>query len=505
MNYLETKFDASNIMHNSGIRCEKASAYVRRELGTVSENPDVKHLHGGIHKYLDKYGSDGLFLGKNFVFDRRVGVDAGDHVSENDSKNKVSVGKCLYCEQNYDDFTADAVCTVCRERLLVCRGCKPNLFGEFHCSDHQHLKKCYFTNLARFTQEELTSQLQDLELLFEEIAVGKRYKQKRRTLQKQIERVLKALDDMKNGDINNTKSAEKVICRSCGGESCNGECWGVHGLKRKYMLENRCSDDRPKKTRRTNANKRTKKILQKERDILEIKELGLSQPSAIHRCKITSIRCPPPFFRYLRSSVKGKWVGKSVQEVLQSEFYDLSDMKTLESHFKKSLITLNGIPVNSEAALSRGVDANKALSQDTLLKNMDEISRLTYWHEPPVIVPEHIFVTKTTIPKPVVDEYLSSENDSNTINDYTIYCCNKPSTVPVHPTGPYLQNSLSMMVEAQEGLEPRSLLPCHRLDRSTSGLTLFCTNPDVARLVQIQMDKKMVTKSYLARVKVIFL
>ena len=462
----------------------------------------MKHLHGGIHKYLDKFGSDGFFLGKNFVFDRRVGVDAGDHVNEKDSKSKISVGKCLYCETNYDNFTADAVCTVCRERLLVCSDCKSNLFGEFHCSDHQHLKNCYFTNLIpRFTQEELTLQLRELESLLDEISIGKRYKQKRRTLQRQIERVSKAISDLKSGVTDNQLSGKKVICRSCGDPLCNGECWGVHGLKRKLMLE-KDSADRPKKTTRINANKRSKKIMRRERDIMEIKKLGLSQQCNVYRCSETSIRCPPPFFRHLSTLVKGKWVGKSVQSVLQSEFHELSDTDRLENHFRKSLITLNGIPVNSDAALLKGVDTTKALSQDIQLKNMDVISRLTHWHEPPVEVPESIAVKKISIPKAVVDEYLSTPNDSQPANDLLIYCCNKPSTVPVHPTGPYLQNSLSLMVEAQEGLQPRSLLPCHRLDRCTSGLTLFCTNPAVARLLQVQIDKKMVDKSYVAKVKV---
>lgn len=38
--------------------------------------------------------------------------------------------------------------------------------------------------------------------------------------------------------------------------------------------------------------------------------------------------------------------------------------------------------------------------------------------------------------------------------------------------------------------------------RCSSGLSICCTNPAIARLVQIQMDKKMVDKLYLARVKV---
>ena len=51
-----------------GIRCEKASQYIR---GQVDGVQSVQHLKGGIHKYLELYGSDGLWKGKNFVFDGR--------------------------------------------------------------------------------------------------------------------------------------------------------------------------------------------------------------------------------------------------------------------------------------------------------------------------------------------------------------------------------------------------------------------------------------------------
>jgi len=53
-----------------GIRCEKASAYMR---GTGFEN--VYHLKGGILKYLEIVSSDrSLWEGECFVFDRRVAV-----------------------------------------------------------------------------------------------------------------------------------------------------------------------------------------------------------------------------------------------------------------------------------------------------------------------------------------------------------------------------------------------------------------------------------------------
>ena len=453
-----------------GIRCEKASAFIRKELETVSKHTTVQHLQGGIHKYLDQFGDEGYFHGKNFVFDRRVGVDAKDHVSDKangsneNSSNRKLVGKCLYCETTYDAFTADAVCTVCREMTLVCIECKSGLNGEFHCSDHQQLRTCYFTNLTRFSQQELTSQLQELETLLESIAVGKRYKAKRRTLQKQISRVSIALSQIRTGS--NTSNRDiAVICRSCGDMTCDGGCWGVHGLKRKHVLEKEAGERPKKKTVRASANKRSSKIAQREKDVLEIHTFGLSKPCHAHRCKDSSLRCPPPFVRELGSLVKGKWVGKSVQSVLQSEFHELTETDRLEYLFKKSLIKVNGIPVNSEAALLKGVHASKALSQDICLKNMDIITRLTHWHEPPVKVPEKIEVKRIELPKAIVDEYLHAAAESTMDFDASIYCIGKPTTIPVHPTGPYLQNSMTLMVEAQEGLPPRSLLPCHRLDR----------------------------------------
>lgn len=371
--------------------------------------------------------------------------------------------------------------------------------GEYHCSDHQHLKSCYFTDLSRFSANELKSQLKKLENLFAEIAVGKRYKAKRRTLVKQIEKVKVALSKVDSNTEQTSDKSNNVLCRSCGDYQCDGSCWGVYGLKRKRVLEQSSSEDKPRvKTARLKSNKRSSKLEQKERDIEEIKRFNLCEPCQTHRLD-SGIRVPPPLVRILSSSVKGKWVGKSVQSVLQTEFHELADIKRLDLLFKNSLVTLNGIPVNSEDALMKGVDSKKAFSQDTVLKNMDIISRVVHWHEPAVLVPEKIEVQRLTIPSEVVKEKMpKSEGDGDKI----LWLCHKPSTVPTHPTGPYLQNTLTLLLEAQEGLEPRTLLPCHRLDKVTSGLTLCTTDPAVAKLIQAQMDKKMVSKQYIASVKV---
>ena len=58
----KTALDGKKILMycTGGIRCEKASAFIRKETDALS----VQHLKGGIHKYLDKFGSDGTFKGK---------------------------------------------------------------------------------------------------------------------------------------------------------------------------------------------------------------------------------------------------------------------------------------------------------------------------------------------------------------------------------------------------------------------------------------------------------
>ena len=62
-----------------GIRCEKATAYVK-SLGF----DDVFHLKGGILKYLEEVpASDSLWQGECFVFDERVSVGHGLVVGDN--------------------------------------------------------------------------------------------------------------------------------------------------------------------------------------------------------------------------------------------------------------------------------------------------------------------------------------------------------------------------------------------------------------------------------------
>ncbi len=70
--HLKGKEDKKILMYcTGGIRCEKASAYFK-----FKGFKDVNHLQGGIIQYAKEVKEQGLksrFIGKNFVFDERIG------------------------------------------------------------------------------------------------------------------------------------------------------------------------------------------------------------------------------------------------------------------------------------------------------------------------------------------------------------------------------------------------------------------------------------------------
>ncbi len=76
---LKDKKDKNIIMYcTGGIRCEKASAYLR-----YRGFEHVYHLEGGVIHYANTAMENGLenkFLGKNFVFDQRLGEKVGDEI-----------------------------------------------------------------------------------------------------------------------------------------------------------------------------------------------------------------------------------------------------------------------------------------------------------------------------------------------------------------------------------------------------------------------------------------
>eukprot|EP00605_Chrysophyceae_sp_TOSAG23-4_P000948 GSChrysophyteH1.ASY1.ANO1.1048.1 assembled CDS len=184
-----------------GIRCEKASAYLKAKgVGNVYQ------LQGGIHRYLEEYpsgSSPSLFVGKNYVFDCRTQAMGGCF----DDQVDAIVGKCVYCTSPRDTYNGHIACSVCRLPVLVCVACSElNTFKEFHCEAHQHLKDIYFAVLDVFSDDCLIEQREKLEVLHSSLLIPearanttKKDRRRRRTLRNQIKRITDKLESRKNG------------------------------------------------------------------------------------------------------------------------------------------------------------------------------------------------------------------------------------------------------------------------------------------------------------------
>lgn len=103
-----------------GIRCEKASAWLKHKGYT-----NVKHLKGGVIDYKHQVERDGLpnkFLGKNFVFDERLGERVGNEV----------ISYCHLCRVNKSDTHRHCKNQVCHVLFLGCETCEVKYNG--YCS-----------------------------------------------------------------------------------------------------------------------------------------------------------------------------------------------------------------------------------------------------------------------------------------------------------------------------------------------------------------------------------
>jgi len=113
----EHKQDKKILMYcTGGIRCEKASAYFKHK---GFEN--VYQLEGGIIEYTRQVKAEGLkskFIGKNFVFDHRLGERITDDI----------VSQCHQCGVPCDVHT-NCVNEGCHLLFIQCDSCKEKMEG----------------------------------------------------------------------------------------------------------------------------------------------------------------------------------------------------------------------------------------------------------------------------------------------------------------------------------------------------------------------------------------
>jgi len=114
---LNDKKDRNIIMYcTGGIRCEKASAYMLH-----NGFSNVYHLEGGIINYAQQIKQKGLkskFIGKNFVFDDRLGEKITDDV----------IAKCHQCGKPADTHT-NCKNDACHLLFIQCEECTAKYDG----------------------------------------------------------------------------------------------------------------------------------------------------------------------------------------------------------------------------------------------------------------------------------------------------------------------------------------------------------------------------------------
>ncbi|SCU91502.1 LAFA_0F04148g1_1 [Lachancea sp. 'fantastica'] len=165
----------------------------------------------------------------------------------------------------------------------------------------------------------------------------------------------------------------------------------------------------------------------------------------------------PYHFTY-KTFCKMRWRDRPLIDIFVSEFRDRE-----ESYYRKTIakgsVILNDKPANLES----------------IVRNGDLIMHKIHRHEPPV----------TSRPVKIVFE------------DKDILVIDKPSGIPVHPTGRYRFNTVTKILQRQMGI---AVHPCNRLDRLTSGLMFLAKTPAGADRMATQLKAREVKKEYIARV-----
>lgn len=101
-----------------GVRCEVISAMMKKR-----GFEEVYQIDGGIVKYGEKYGDDGLWEGALRVFDDRKVVNFTDRAKK--------IGKCIHCGAATSNFE-NCADQSCNELVLICEECLQVPDRKFH-------------------------------------------------------------------------------------------------------------------------------------------------------------------------------------------------------------------------------------------------------------------------------------------------------------------------------------------------------------------------------------
>lgn len=103
-----------------GIRCEALSVLMKNR-----GFKEVYQMDGGIVKYGEKYGDEGLWEGNLYIFDDRMTHKFSDKAKD--------IGECVHCQgktSNYENCADKS----CNDLILICESCKPD---KIYCTSHE--------------------------------------------------------------------------------------------------------------------------------------------------------------------------------------------------------------------------------------------------------------------------------------------------------------------------------------------------------------------------------
>lgn len=95
-----------------GIRCEILSSLMKNR-----GFKEVYQIDGGIVKYGEQFGDDGLWEGSLRVFDDRMTIDFSDRAKK--------IGECTHCNEKTSNFE-NCANVACNDLVLICETCKQN-------------------------------------------------------------------------------------------------------------------------------------------------------------------------------------------------------------------------------------------------------------------------------------------------------------------------------------------------------------------------------------------
>jgi UPF0176 protein len=117
-----------------GIRCEVLSMLMKNR-----GFKDVYQLDGGVVKYGEKYGDQGLWEGSLYIFDGRMGLKFSDKA--------LDIGECIHCQAKTSNY-ANCALKSCNDLVLICPNCLSQEPKQYHAKRCASLDRRLKTSLA---------------------------------------------------------------------------------------------------------------------------------------------------------------------------------------------------------------------------------------------------------------------------------------------------------------------------------------------------------------------